>query len=74
METKNKFFNPKNQISKKIDHVDFIKDYELLLNKSENAVIVKTEWHRKGDYFEKLSLYDASYSTVLTFGHTTLIK
>lgn len=53
---------------------DFTLDYQGIFSSSENAVVVKTEWTRNGDYFEKLSLYDNSYSTILTFGNTTLIK
>lgn len=53
---------------------DFTLDYQEIFSSSENTVVVKTEWTRKGDYFEKLSLYDNSYSTILTFGNTTLIK
>lgn len=53
---------------------DFATDYKEIFSSSENAVIVRTEWTKNGDYFEKLSLYDNSYSTVLTFGNTTLIK
>jgi hypothetical protein len=53
---------------------DFAADYKEIFGSSENTVIVRTEWTKKGDYFEKLSLYDNSYSTVLTLGNTTLIK
>ena len=53
---------------------DFTLDYQEIFSSSENTVVVKTEWTKNGDYFEKLSLYDNSYSTILTFGNTTLIK
>jgi hypothetical protein len=53
---------------------DFAADYNEFFSSSENTVVIRTEWTKKGDYFEKLSLYDNSYSTVLTFGNTTLIK
>lgn len=53
---------------------DFISDYESIVNCSENSVVIKTEWTREGDSFQKLSMYDNSYSSVKTFGSTTLIK
>ena len=52
----------------------FISDYEKIVNNSENTVIVKIEWKAEGDYFQKLSIYDNSYSPVITLGNTTLIK
>ena len=53
---------------------NFDLDYKEIFSSAENTVVVRTEWTKNGDYFEKLSLYDNSYSTVLTFGNTTLIK
>lgn len=53
---------------------NFDLEYKEIFNSSENTVVIKNEWTKNGDYFEKLSLYDNSYSTVITFGNTTLIK
>ena len=53
---------------------EFISDYEMIINSSENSVIIKTEWSREGDNFQKLSIYDNSYSNIKTLGSTTLIK
>jgi hypothetical protein len=54
---------------------DFIKEYEeLMISTSNNSVIVRTEWTKDGDFFEKLSMYDNSYVPVKTLGSTTLIK
>jgi len=53
---------------------EFISDYETIVNSSENSVVIKTEWTKEGDNFQKLSMYDNSYSSVKTFGSTTLIK
>ncbi len=51
---------------------DFIAEYEKIINTSSiNSVIVKTEWNRRGDFFQKLSLYDNSYAPIITFGGTT---
>ena len=52
----------------------FISDYEMIVNSSENSVVIKTEWTREGDNFQKLSIYDNSYSNIKTLGYTTLIK
>ena len=60
--------------SKIKDNHDFMSDYEKIVSYSENSVIVKTEWTKKGDFFQKLSMYDNSYVPVLTFGNTTLIN
>jgi hypothetical protein len=40
---------------------------------SENTVIVDVQWAEKGDYFQKLSMYD-NYTPVKTSGDTTLIS
>lgn len=53
---------------------EFISDYETIVNSSENSVVIKTEWTKEGDNFQKLSMYDNSYSSVKTFDSTTLIK
>ena len=53
---------------------DFVAEYQEIFKSSENTVVVKNEWVNRGDYFEKLSIYDNSYSTILTFGNSTIIK
>ena len=55
-------------------HEEFISDYDMIVNSSENSVVIKTEWTREGDNFQKLSIYDNSYSNIKTLGSTTLIK
>ncbi len=52
----------------------FVEEYQEIFKSSENTVVVKNEWVNNGDYFEKLSIYDNSYSTILTFGNSTIIK
>lgn len=53
---------------------DFTSEYNEIFSSSENTVVVNTEWTKNGDYFEKLSLYDNSYSTILTFGNSSSTK
>ncbi|HKK74727.1 MAG TPA: hypothetical protein VJ953_06630 [Saprospiraceae bacterium] len=55
---------------------DFEKDYkEILKNASNNTIVVQTEWKSKGDYIQKLSLFDESYTApVKTLGSTTFIN
>ena len=53
---------------------DFIKEYNEIIDASKTSVIVKSEWSRKGDYFQKLSMYDDNYIPVPTLGGTTLIS
>ena len=56
------------------DAATFLSDYEKIINFSENSVIVQTEWSKKGDFFQKLSMYDSTYSPVKTSGYTTMIN
>ncbi len=58
----------------KINEEVFISEYEMIVKPSENSVVIETEWIKKGDYFQKLSLYDNSYRPVQSLGNTTLIK
>ena len=53
---------------------NFANDYEKIVNQPKNSVIVETEWKKSGDYFQKLTMYDNSYSPIKTLGSTTLIK
>lgn len=53
---------------------NFIEEYNEIFNKTENHVVVKNQWASKGDYFEKLTIYDNSYSTIQTFSYTSIIK
>lgn len=54
--------------------LNYIEEYNDIMNSSQESVIVKTEWAKKGDYFQKLTMYDDSYQPVKTLGSTTLIK
>jgi len=56
------------------EHQDFISEYNNLFMGSYNSVIIRTEWTKAGDFFQKLSMYDDSYSSVKTLGSTTLRK
>jgi len=51
----------------------FYREYEHIMKTSENTVIVDVQWAEKGDYFQKLSMYD-NYTPVKTSGDTTLIS
>ena len=59
---------------KKAKEQDYISDYTSLIGNSLNSVIVKTEWEKEGDFFNKFSMYDESYTPIKTLGSTTLIK
>ncbi|MCD8443271.1 hypothetical protein LNI88_11785 [Tenacibaculum dicentrarchi] len=52
----------------------FISEYEKIVTSSKNSVVIENEWINKGDYFQKLSLYDNSYRPIQSLGNTTLIK
>jgi hypothetical protein len=58
------------------NNLEFIEDYKEITETFllPNTVIVTIEWQQKGDFFQKLSTYDYSYSPVKTLGSTTLIK
>jgi len=65
--------------STKIFEIDYNKEYifeyEKMVHSSENSVIVvRTEWSKEGDIFNKLSMYDNNYTPIKTLGSTTLIK
>ncbi len=54
--------------------VGFDKEYEEIIKKSSSrTVVVKIEWQKDGDFFEKLTMYDDSYLPVQTLGGTTLL-
>ena len=36
--------------------------------------MVKSEWSKDGDYFQKPSMYDNNYTPIPTLGETTLIS
>ncbi len=65
--------NPHKDLNEK-ENQSFESDYQKIMSCSENSVIVKTEWSKKGDFFQKLSMYDDSYTPIQTFGNTTLIR
>lgn len=58
----------------KANETELISDYKNIVNGSENSVVVKTEWNKKGDFFEKLTIYDSFYIPINAFGGTTLIN
>ena len=33
---------------------DFVEEYEKIVSTSGNSVVIKTEWNKKGDFFQKL--------------------
>lgn len=53
---------------------NFLDDYEKIVLATKTSVVIQTEWNQNGDYFQKLSIYDNSYSPIKTLGSTTLIK
>lgn len=53
---------------------DFTKEYDEIINSSNNSVVIETQWEKEGDFFHKLSMYDETYVPVETLGSTTLIK
>lgn len=63
-----------NQKSEPVDSKDFVAEYNQIVDATEKDVIVKTEWAKEGDYFQKLSMYDNSYTSIPTLGETTLIN
>lgn len=63
-----------NDLNKKSELKDFTSEYNEIIKNSENTVVVKTQWEKEGDFFQKLSMYDNSYVPVKTLGSTTLIN
>jgi hypothetical protein len=63
-----------NDSTKKPELKDFTSDYNEIIRSSENSVVVKTQWEKDGDHFQKLSMYDDTYLPVITLGGTTLIN
>ena len=53
---------------------DFVEEYEKIVSTRGNSVVIKAEWNKKGDFFQKLTMYDNNYSPIKTLGNTTLIK
>lgn len=64
----------KNDLSKKPKLKDFTTEYNEIIKSSDNTVVIKTQWEKNGDQFQKLSMYDDSYFPVITLGGTTLIN
>lgn len=60
--------------TKKIENQDFAKEYNEIIGSSETSVVIESEWTKKGDYFQKLTMYDNNYIPVPTLGGTTLIN
>ena len=59
---------------KSTDKQDFTKEYNEIIDSSKTTVVVKSEWSKEGDYFQKLSMYDNNYIPIPTLGETTLIN
>lgn len=59
---------------KKNNKKSLIDDYNSIMNLGNKTVLVKTEWVKEGDYFQKLSLYNHNYVSIPSLGNTTLIK
>jgi hypothetical protein len=55
------------------DH-DLIDEYHSIFENDSNSVVIKSEWEKNGDFFQKFSMYDLSYNPVETLGNTTLIN
>jgi hypothetical protein len=60
--------------SEPVESMDFVKEYNQIIDPTDKNVIVKSEWTKEGDYFQKLSMYDNSYTPIPTLGETTLIN
>lgn len=69
-------------MKRKIKHIerkknDFVSDYNKIIKSSDVPVSIKTEWVRKGDFFQKFTMYDTNYKIIPSLdsiGSTTLIK
>jgi hypothetical protein len=56
---------------------DFISDYNKIVKTYSAPDLIKTEWTKKGDIFQKFTMYDSNYKIVPnldSIGSTTLIK
>lgn len=53
---------------------EFTEEYNEIVKTLNDSVIIQTEWQNEGDVFTKFSMYDNSYTTIQTFGNTTLIN
>ncbi|MFP5471273.1 MAG: hypothetical protein ACLGGV_06725 [Bacteroidia bacterium] len=58
----------------KVKERDFTFEYNEIINSSEKSVVIRTQWEKDGDFFQKISLYDDTYVPVKTLGSTTLIN
>jgi len=55
----------------------FIIDYNKIVNPNTAPVTPRTEWTKKGDVFEKFTMYNTNYKIIPnldSIGSTTLIK
>ena len=53
---------------------DLVKEYSEIIDSYKTSVVIKSEWTKEGDYFQKLSMYDNNYTSIPTLGETTLIN
>jgi hypothetical protein len=59
---------------KKAENHDFVNEYYKIINSSKTSVVIVSEWTKAGDNFQKLTMYDNSYTPIPTLGETTLIN
>ncbi len=56
---------------------DFVTDYNNIVRTTLNPISLKNEWTKKGDVFQKFTMYDNNYKIIPnldSIGSTTLIK
>jgi hypothetical protein len=56
---------------------DFLTDYNNIVRTTLNPISLKNEWTKKGDIFQKFTMYDNNYKIIPnlnSIGSTTLIK
>ncbi len=57
---------------KEVEVKDFTTEYNEVIYSAKQSVVIKTQWTKNGDFFQKLSMYDDSYVQVNSLGSTTL--
>lgn len=66
----------------KLRHIDrkksnFVSDYNKIVINHLNPISLRNEWTKKGDVFQKFTMYDNNYKIIPnldSIGSTTLIK
>ncbi|HEX4887517.1 MAG TPA: hypothetical protein VFV37_05660 [Luteibaculaceae bacterium] len=59
---------------KNTDNQNFEKEYSRIVSPSKTSVVLEFEWVKPGDHFQKLTIYDSTYTTIPALGETTLIS